>query len=68
MSSPLLTGVIGVVENLGDDAPSFVPPDLLLVDKDTHELGDGDSGVRICEGDWNQRRCAKEGQERSPFS
>jgi hypothetical protein len=39
--------VVRVVEDLGDDAPRFVPLDFLLVDQDTHELRDGDRRVGV---------------------
>jgi hypothetical protein len=44
--------VIGVVENLGNDAPSQVPFELLFVDEDPHELRDSDGRVGICPGTY----------------
>jgi hypothetical protein len=38
---------LGVRKDLCGDLPSLVVRHVLFVDKDTHELGDGDGGVRV---------------------
>jgi hypothetical protein len=40
-------GVIRVSEGLGGDRPRVVPAEALLVEEETHQLGDGDGGVRV---------------------
>ncbi len=41
--------VVGVAEGLRDDFPSGVPVEIVLVQEDAEELGDGDGGVRVVE-------------------
>jgi hypothetical protein len=43
--------VIGEEECVGDDLPGFVPRNLLLIDQNTHEFWDSESGVGIVELD-----------------
>ena len=40
-------GVAGVGEALAGDSPGLVPVELLLVDEDAHQLGDGDHRVGV---------------------
>ena len=44
-------GMVRVEEGLGDDGPSIVPANFLLIDEDAHELDDGERRVSIVELD-----------------
>ena len=44
-------GVVGEEERVGNDLPGVVPRNLLLVDENTHQFWDGESGVCIVELD-----------------
>lgn len=37
--------MIGVEEDVGDNRPSLIPVQVFFVNKDSHQLGDGKSGV-----------------------
>ena len=41
--------VVGVAEGRGDDGPGVFPGEIMLVEEDADELGDGDGGVRVVE-------------------
>ena len=43
--------VVGEEECVSDDLPGFVPWNLFLIDEDTHEFRDSESGVGIVELD-----------------
>ena len=49
-------GVVGVAHDLRHDVPGVVPLELLLVDKDTHELGAAHGGVGVIGMDGNKLR------------
>ena len=49
-------GVVGVAHDLRHDVPGVVPLELLLVDKDTHELGAAHGGVRVVGVDGHKLR------------
>ncbi len=44
-------GVVGVGEGAGDDVPGFLPGEFVLVQQQTHQLGDGDGRVGVVELD-----------------
>lgn len=39
--------MVGVEERIGDNRPGCIPLDVLLVDEDTHQFGDGKCWVRL---------------------
>ena len=43
--------VIGIGDRVGGDAPRLVPGDLVQIDQDAHQLGDGDGGMRVVQLD-----------------
>ena len=49
-------GVVGVAHDLRHDVPGVVPLKLLLVDKNTHELGAAHGGVRVVGVDGHKLR------------
>jgi hypothetical protein len=41
--------VVSVEEDIGDDRPGLVPGEVLIIDQDTHQLGDGKGRVSLRE-------------------
>ena len=53
-------GVVGVGKGPGDDAPGFLPGQLLQVHENVHELGDAESWVRVVELDGHLHERTRE--------
>lgn len=39
--------VVGVEEDVGDDRPCLFPVEVLFIEEDAHQLGDGESGMGL---------------------